>query len=290
MTQFMLDCMGILFFDVNQPRHVPVLFVDGRQSSFASDGTTLIPSHIPVIQLQQSDIDPSATLPDSAIVLPDASGVPQVYWFLDDHEITITPSVAQPAPTVVGNVGHANLEPSGSDNSDFGWMARLSAIMGTAALLLPNPGLSALLDLTFGNLTNSGCLPTPAGSAHKFVHYSFQQLGHPSPHPVDRGALANGVQVDLGNLNYIILNGTSPRGAEHPIKVIGTGGNSMITIWNSPPSHIFHEMNVKADSAFSYHFELFYRLLQNPPNPPLVPFNIEPSPLTHNVSCPPAQI
>jgi hypothetical protein len=289
-THVTLELFGAFLYVVKEDS-LTVLFVDGRRSALASDGKTLIPSHVPVIATTKESVP--GTLPEGALVLDD--DCKRVLWFLDDQDITIVPDQGGcQTPFRVSDNTRPHPEPVPGEEGYFGWVADMNSVVKDLRLrkdaLKRHPKrISARLTLTFGDISCAGCIPTTS-TTHKFKHFSFRPLKNQAGSQTF-GALAGGVCIDLGTFPSLILKAQPFKGTGEPDTMTIKSGEPdlTITMFNSPVGHIVMK-DVMESEPFISHFELFYRLFTNPPYPLLVPFTPDPGPTAHNVSCPPAQV
>jgi len=296
-THVTLELFGAFVYVVKD-HSLTVLFVDGRQSALGSDGKTLIPSHVPVIATSKESVP--ADLPEGSLVFD--ADCKRVLWFLDDQDITIEHDQGgSPTPfCVVDNERpqRPHPVPANGEEEYFGWVADMAAVVTEPHLrddvLTKHPKrISARLTLEFGRVSCAGCIEGEAPA--KYASFSFRPLGSNTP-TSGFGALAKGVSIDLGVFPSLLFRAKRFKGKPASLakmKIKSQMPELTITIFNSPVNHIVMDsmkMNVSSKSNFISHFELFYRLLDDPPYPLLVPFAEHPGPTAHNVSCPPAQV
>lgn len=306
-ANFQLHLFGAFMYVVDTANSkVTILFLDGRQSSLASDNDHFIDSHVPVIEVNINSIQ-SPNVTGMLDFIRDESGVKVLrsLWFLDRDQITLTPNGNPSKFSPYQNrrpTGLPSPGPIPPKNDDyFGWVVPMTDIGNKLTLnqdsmknaSMSNPGLpigvSARLELTFGVLTTLECCNDGMGNYDEFA---FQKVGDPNPPPPYYGALTDHVKIDLGNLSALDIQRADfwPGDRIEVINLVPSSDPEIIYLWNAPMSSILKK-NLPMKDAFVPHFELMYKVVGNPPSPLLVPRRKRqgPGPDFANVSCPPAK-
>jgi hypothetical protein len=278
-----------------EDKKVTILFLEGRQSGLASDGKTFLESHLPVVEIRKDRVTTTAGATGIVEIPREVQDKTENHylWFLDRDQVIFTPlSGSSKKPLAVPDNTKHPYPPNDSNKNHFGWVVAMTdiepGILLRREVLDPKAPVevSARLELTFGSFTTFDCCLDSAGD---FQNFDFDILGGSGGKNI--GGLGNGVIIDLGQLADLEIHrhDFADTVRRETVTLKAGAEAEVITLWNSPITHILTPGMPSDQGTFVPHFELLYKAVTGN-SKKFVPHGKAPPPDNANLSCPPAQI